>query len=58
MNALRKLIATVTNLAKELADENAYARHLKATGRQPSREEWRRFSDVRLRRKYQNGRCC
>jgi len=58
MNALRKLLVAVTNLAKELADENAYARYLKATGRQPSREEWCRFSDVRLRRKFQNGKCC
>jgi uncharacterized short protein YbdD (DUF466 family) len=58
MNAFRRLIATLTNLAKELADENAYARHLKATGQEPSRDTWRQFSDVRLRRKYQNGKCC
>lgn len=58
MNALRKLIMTVFNLAKELADENAYARHLAAKGRKPSGEEWRRFSDARLRRKYQSGKCC
>ena len=58
MNMLRKLIATMANFAKELTDENAYARHLVTSGRKPSREEWRRFSDARLRRKYQSGKCC
>lgn len=58
MNLLRKLIGMLTNFAKELADENAYERHLTARGRKASGEEWRRFSDARLRRKYQNGKCC
>lgn len=58
MNTLRKIIATVVNLAKELADENAYERHLARSGRRRCGEEWRRFSDARLRRKYQNGKCC
>ena len=58
MNALRRLIAMLSDLAKELADESAYARHLKTTGQKPSKETWREFSDVRLRRKYQNGKCC
>jgi uncharacterized short protein YbdD (DUF466 family) len=58
MKAIRRLIAMLSDLAKELADESAYARHLKTTGQEPSRETWRQFSDVRLRRKYQNGKCC
>lgn len=58
MSVLRKLIAAMVHLAKELADENAYARHLAANGRKPSGEEWRQFSNARLRRKYQSGKCC
>lgn len=45
-------------LLRELADENAYRRHLDAHGREPSREEWRRFSDERLRAKYARAKCC
>lgn len=58
MNLFRKLVSAVTRLAKELADENAYERHLALSGRRRCGEEWRRFSDARLRRKYQNGKCC
>lgn len=58
MNCFQKLIATLKILAKELADENAYARYLNATGQKPSKEQWRRFSDLRVRSKYRNGRCC
>jgi uncharacterized short protein YbdD (DUF466 family) len=54
----RKLIRFAENLAGELADENAYRRHLAATSRQHSPEEWRRFIDARLERKYQSGKCC
>lgn len=52
--AFRLLLA----LLRELADENAYQRHLDAHGRPPSREEWRRFSDERLRAKYARAKCC
>jgi len=45
-------------LLRELADENAYHRHLQARGRQPSAEEWRRFSEERLRAKYARAKCC
>jgi hypothetical protein len=58
MNALRKFAKAVANLAKELTDENAYERYLAVSGRRKCGEEWRRFSDARLRRKYQNGKCC
>jgi hypothetical protein len=45
-------------LLRELADENAYRRHLAAHDREPSAEEWRRFSDERLRAKYSRAKCC
>ena len=46
------------SLLRELADENAYARHLAAHGRTHSPEEWRRFSEERLRAKYMRAKCC
>jgi uncharacterized short protein YbdD (DUF466 family) len=52
------LVALVIGLLKELADENAYGRHLKAHGCEHTPEEWRRFSDERLRRKYTRAKCC
>jgi hypothetical protein len=58
MNALLKFAQIIVGLARELADENAYERYLAETGRKRSGEEWRRFSDARLRRKYQSGKCC
>lgn len=45
-------------LLRELADENAYARHLRAHGREHSPEEWRRFCEERLRSKYMRAKCC
>ncbi len=49
---------TLLAILRELADERAYHRHLRAHGRAPSGEEWRRFSEERLRQKYQRPRCC
>jgi hypothetical protein len=45
-------------LLRELADENAYARHLSIHGRTHCGEEWRRFSEERLRAKYMRAKCC
>ena len=56
--ALRRVAETLGAICKEIADENAYDRHLKACGRAASGEEWRRFSDHRLRTKYARGKCC
>jgi len=53
-----KLLHFIRSLARELSDENAYARHLKQTGRPHSAEEWQRFTDGQYRRKYRNGKCC
>lgn len=55
MRSLGKLILA---LLRELADETAYRRHLEAHGRAHSAEEWRRFSEERLRAKYARPKCC
>jgi len=53
-----KLVRFVKLLARELSDENAYARHLALVARPHSAAEWRLFIDDRHRRKYQNAKCC
>ena len=53
--ALRVLIMT---LLRELADENAYRRHLTVHGLVHSSEEWRKFADERFRAKYMRAKCC
>jgi hypothetical protein len=55
---MRRFARLVMALLRELADENAYARHLAAHGRTHSGEEWRRFSETRLQAKYQRAKCC
>jgi hypothetical protein len=53
---MRRIVAIVMGILRELADENAYRRYL--NGRSPSREEWRRFSEQRMRAKYARAKCC
>jgi hypothetical protein len=48
----------VVGILRELADESAYQRHLDAHGRAHSKEEWRRFSEYRLKAKYERAKCC
>jgi hypothetical protein len=55
---MRRLGRLLLDLLRELADENAYRRHLAWHGRTHSGEEWRRFSEERLRAKYARGKCC
>jgi hypothetical protein len=55
---IRKLGRLVIALLRELADESAYQRHLAVTAREHSPEEWRKFSDERLRAKYFRPKCC
>jgi hypothetical protein len=50
--------AVIVGLLRELADENAYDRHLAAHGRTHSTEEWQRFSDERMKAKYARAKCC
>ncbi len=53
-----KLFAVILQILREIADQNAYARHLAAHGLKHSGKEWRSFSDRRFRAKYQNAKCC
>ena len=55
---LIEVFKTVRAILRELADENAYRRHLEAHGREHSAAEWRRFSDERMRAKYARAKCC
>lgn len=58
MRRLKRFGALVMALLRELADENAYRRHLEAHGREHSGEEWRRFSEEHQRRRYARAKCC
>ena len=58
MRALRQFGALVLALLRELSDENAYQRHLTAHGRTHSAQEWRHFTEHRLRAKYARAKCC
>jgi hypothetical protein len=55
---MRRFGRLVVALLRELADENAYARHLHHHGLKASGEEWRKFSDERMRAKYLRAKCC
>ena len=55
---MKRIARLVLALLRELADENAYRRHLDAHGRDPSGAEWRRFSEERLRARYARAKCC
>lgn len=58
MRLLRRLGKLALGVLREIADENAYRRHLAQHGREHSGAEWRRFSEERLRAKYARARCC
>ena len=58
MNGLRKLGRILLGILREISDESAYKRHLAMHHAQPSGEEWRRFSEERLKQKYANAKCC
>jgi hypothetical protein len=58
MEPLKKLLDIFWGILREISDESAYQRHLAAHGRAHSGVEWRRFSEERLRQKYQRARCC
>jgi hypothetical protein len=55
---LARLARVLVGLLKELADENAYERHLATRGCQHSAREWQRFHEARLRAKYERPKCC
>jgi len=43
---------------RELADENAYHRHLEMYGLTHSQVTWRAFSDERAKMRYSRPKCC
>lgn len=55
---MKRVAKLMLALLRELSDENAYRRHLAAHGREDSGEEWRRFSDQRLRARFARAKCC
>jgi hypothetical protein len=55
---LRQCVAIVKGIVYEIADQNAYQRHLATHGVAHSAEEWRRFSDGHWEGKARRGRCC
>jgi hypothetical protein len=55
---MREFWRIIVGLLRELSDESAYERHLRAHGRKHSGEEWRHFSEHRLKAKYQRAKCC
>jgi hypothetical protein len=56
--ALMRMGRLLRDLAKELSDERAYERHLRAHGAQHSAEQWRKFHECRLSAKYSRAKCC
>jgi len=58
MTLMRTCWRMLLTLLKELADENAYQRHLAAHGVPHSAEQWRKFSDERLLGRFVRPRCC
>jgi hypothetical protein len=58
MRRLQEFGRVILAILRELADENAYARHLAAHGRAHSPEEWRRFAECQMKRKYARAKCC
>ena len=55
---MRQFFQIVMSILREIGDENAYARHLKVHGRPHSADEWRIFSEERMRAKYARAKCC
>ena len=58
MTRIREFCRIVLGILHEISDETAYRRHLAVHGATASGAEWRRFSEERLREKYQRARCC
>ena len=54
----RGALAILLGILREIADENAYARHLASHGVTHSGAEWRRFSEHRMQAKYMRAKCC
>ena len=55
---LRYAASLLMRLLREIGDENAYDRHLRAHHRTHSPAEWRLFQTERLQAKYARAKCC
>lgn len=58
ISRLRYLGSLLLRLLREIGDENAYERHLRAHHRSHSPAEWRVFHEERLQAKYARAKCC
>ena len=58
MKLLRNVWDVVIGILREISDQNAYQRHLRVHCAAHSPEEWRRFMDERLSRKFGQAKCC
>jgi hypothetical protein len=58
MRYFRRALELFWGLLREISDESAYERHLLSHCRTHSGDEWRRFSEERLRAKFARGKCC
>jgi hypothetical protein len=58
MRPVRILAGYVIALLRELSDQTAYERHLRAHGVEASAEEWRRFSEERFTARFARPKCC
>ena len=57
MKRLRWFGRILYETLREISDERAYERYLTLHGRRHSGEQWRRFSEERLRAKYVQPKC-
>jgi hypothetical protein len=55
---MTKFFEIIAEILRELADETAYARHLKAHGVAHSTLEWRKFTEERWNAAAKRPRCC
>lgn len=55
---MKRILRGLMAVLRQIADENAYQRHLRVHGREHSSAEWRRFCDEHFARKYARAKCC
>lgn len=55
---MRKFFALLLAILREISDEAPYQRFLRDNNLRHSAQQWRRFTDCRLKAKYARARCC
>ena len=58
MKFLKTFATVLKGILDEIADQNAYRRHLAHHGLVHSGEEWRKFCDRLWEEQSRRGRCC